>query len=165
MNDLEHLAAKARELGASTAAVIDTTAIPFSSTFRAMCEQNACGKYGTSWMCPPGVGPYEELKERILSFAGGVVYQTIYQLEDSFDFEGMHKGGAQHEQTFEKIADYLARSPEYELGLALKAGACTVCEECAYGSNEPCRFPDRAVASLEAYCIAHGADCSMAFLR
>lgn len=37
------------------------------------------------------------------------------------------------------------------------------CPECAYTSGEPCRFPDRAIPSLEAYgidlftfCTNHG---------
>ena len=118
-----------------------------------MPNKTLCGKYGTNWMCPPGVGAFEDLKGRVLSFAGGVVYQTIHQLEDSFDFEGMKKGAALHDANFARIAEYLAQSRDYELGLSLKAGACTVCEECAYVLNEPCRFPDKAVASLEACCI------------
>ena len=153
VNDLEQLVVKAKELGATTAAVVDTAVIPFSETFRAMCEQNACGKYGANWMCPPGVGTFEDLKARILSFSGGVVYQTICQLQDSFDFEGMERAAALHNENFERIVGYLSGSPEYELGLSLKAGACQVCAECAYASNEPCRFPDKAVASLEACCI------------
>jgi predicted metal-binding protein len=34
--------------------------------------------------------------------------------------------------------------------LALGAGCCTICRTCAY-PDAPCRFPDRAVASMEAF--------------
>ena len=35
--------------------------------------------------------------------------------------------------------------------LHLGAGGCHLCEVCAKKTGEPCRHPDRAVASLEAY--------------
>ena len=35
--------------------------------------------------------------------------------------------------------------------LHLGAGGCGVCEVCAKKTGEPCRFPDKAMPSLEAY--------------
>ena len=37
--------------------------------------------------------------------------------------------------------------------LHLGAGGCGVCKPCAKQSGEPCRFPELAMPSLEAYCI------------
>ena len=37
--------------------------IPFSAEVRGMCEANRCGRYGTSWSCPPGCGDWEALRE------------------------------------------------------------------------------------------------------
>ena len=37
--------------------------------------------------------------------------------------------------------------------LHLGAGGCGVCESCAKKTNEPCRFPEKAMPSLEAYGI------------
>jgi len=37
--------------------------------------------------------------------------------------------------------------------LHLTAGACGVCERCGKEDGIPCRFPDRATSSLEAYGI------------
>jgi predicted metal-binding protein len=37
--------------------------------------------------------------------------------------------------------------------LVLGAGGCPLCEECTAKVNQPCRFPDQAVTSLEAYGI------------
>ena len=37
--------------------------------------------------------------------------------------------------------------------LLLTAGGCSLCPVCAKAENQPCRFPDRAISSLEAYCI------------
>ena len=33
----------------------------------------------------------------------------------------------------------------------LGAGGCGVCDTCAKRTNEPCRFPEKAMPSLEAY--------------
>jgi len=35
----------------------------------------------------------------------------------------------------------------------LSAGACSVCETCTYPAGKPCRFPNQAISSLEAYGI------------
>ena len=35
--------------------------------------------------------------------------------------------------------------------LHLSCGGCGLCERCARRDDEPCRFPDKAMASLEAY--------------
>jgi predicted metal-binding protein len=37
--------------------------------------------------------------------------------------------------------------------LHLSAGGCGVCKVCAKRTNEPCRFPEKAITSLEAYGI------------
>jgi len=37
--------------------------------------------------------------------------------------------------------------------LKLTAGECSVCDVCAVVEDEPCRFPDKAISSLEAYCM------------
>ena len=89
MVDLNKLAEKAKELGASAASAIRTSDIRFSQEFRKLCEQNSCGKYGTNWMCPPAIGTLGELKAEVLRFSEGVVFQTVHKLKDSFDFEGM----------------------------------------------------------------------------
>ena len=37
--------------------------------------------------------------------------------------------------------------------IQLTAGKCTVCKVCTLIENKPCRFPDKAISSLEAYCM------------
>ena len=97
MVDLNLLTNKAKELGATATGAIKTSDIQFSEEFRKLCEQNSCGKYGTNWMCPPAIETFEEVKAEVLKFSEGVVFQTVYILEDSFDFEGMVKAGEVHE--------------------------------------------------------------------
>ena len=50
--------------GAYRAGVVPVANIEFEPEFRKMCESNACGMYGKSWMCPPCVGPVGELIAR-----------------------------------------------------------------------------------------------------
>ena len=126
--------------------VIDTGVIPFSPAVREACARNACGRYGKSWMCPPGVGEMEEWERRIRSFPLAAVFTCKYDLEDSFDFEGMQEGQRQAKRVFTSVADALYRSGER--CLALGSGGCDLCASCAYPA--PCRFPDRATPSVEA---------------
>ena len=153
MVDLNQLAEKAKELGAAAAGVIKTSDIQFSEEFRTLCEQNACGKYGTNWMCPPASESFEEVKTKVLAFSAGVVFQSIHQLEDSFDFDGMMKAEDIHRKIFTRILNYIHLDMGCSGVLALNAGACKVCKKCTYPEGETCRYPDKAIASLEAYCI------------
>ncbi len=74
----------ALECGASKAAVIPRDAIVLSAEFRGMCEANRCGVYGKCYMCPPDVGPIEELMRKIRGYDKGLLYQLIATREDSF---------------------------------------------------------------------------------
>ena len=153
MIDLNHLAEKVKEFGASKFAIIKTSEIQFSETFRDHCKQNTCGKYGTNWMCPPAIKPFEECKAEIMQYSEGVLFQTIYTLEDSFDFDGMVKAQEIHEKTFRRMLDYMRLNFDSEIFLALNLGDCKICKKCTYPDGEECCFPDKAVASVEAYCI------------
>ena len=85
----ELLKKSALDLGAYKASVIDADKIVTDRAFRDMCASNACGMYGKCYMCPPDVGDIEALMEEIKNFDFALVYQTVTELEDSFDFEGM----------------------------------------------------------------------------
>ncbi|MCF7958557.1 MAG: DUF2284 domain-containing protein [Phycisphaerae bacterium] len=151
--DLKQLVEKTKELDATAASLIKTSAIRFSDEFRNLCEQNTCGKYGTNWMCPPAAGSYEALKAKVLKYSEGVVFQTVHKLQDSFDLEGMMEAEETHEKTFRKIYDYIQSNSGGDNVLALNAGVCKVCKQCTYPEGQVCRYPDKAVSSVEAHCI------------
>ena len=137
--------------GITRCGLVPVSEIVFSEAFRASCESNQCGKYGSNWTCPPGVGDASELIVRAQRYRFGLVIQTVWPLEDMFDFEGMMAGQRKHTDLFrEAAARVLPLLPQGEK-LALCAGACPVCETCTYPSGAPCRLPDKAMASLEAY--------------
>jgi predicted metal-binding protein len=148
----ENLTSLALRLGATRAAIINVPDISFSESFRDLCELNTCGKFKTSWMCPPAVGPFEELKEQVLGFEKGLVVQSVYQLEDSFDFEGMMNAINIHEEVFRRILGEIRKKWDQGPILPLNAGVCRFCEACTYPDKD-CLYPDEALASVEAYGI------------
>jgi predicted metal-binding protein len=81
-----------------------------------------------------------------------LVFQTVSDLEDSYDFEGMMEAGARQNKMMMILRDRMEGEPIPRL-LHLGAGGCQVCEVCAKKTNEPCRHPDKAVSSLETYGI------------
>ena len=64
----EELIQLALNSGATKATVIRTQDIVMSASFRDICKSNGCGLYGKCWMCPPDVGPIEELMARIRKY-------------------------------------------------------------------------------------------------
>jgi predicted metal-binding protein len=138
--------------GAYRAAVIAVAQVEFQPEFRKMCESNACGMYGKSWMCPPSVGPVDDLIAKAKTYRSALVYQTVDPLEDSYDFEGMMAAGQRMNTLTRKIRSQLA--DQFGPGaLHLGSGGCRLCSVCAKREEKPCRFPDQALASLEAYGI------------
>jgi predicted metal-binding protein len=152
MPDNTHLTMLALELGATRAAIVCVSDIQFSESFRQLCEMNSCGKYKTNWMCPPAVGEYEDLKNQVLEFDKGLVIQTVYQMEDSFDYEGMMNAIVIHEKVFREILYHIQTENLLDPILPLNAGFCKFCENCTY-PDRGCLYPDNALASLEAFGI------------
>lgn len=142
----------ALSLGAKNAAVISADAVCTDRSFRDICASNGCGIYGKCWTCPPDIGPIDELMANLKSYRWVLVYQTISPLEDSFDFEGMQEAGQNHCNLSLRVRNAL--KSKLDNALYLSKGGCGVCSVCAKQTGEPCRYPDLAMASLEAYGIA-----------
>ena len=140
------------DCGATGAAVIDQSKIVLNPVFRDICAGNQCGNYGKCWMCPPDNGEVEELMNTIRSFPKAVLYQTIHEIEDSFDFEGMTEASHKHRLMSAEIHERL-RGMMTARYLHLTCGGCHVCKTCAKVTNEPCRFPEKAMSSVEGYCM------------
>lgn len=153
LSDNSQIIADLKALGVSAAAVFPTNEIRFDPVYRGFCKQNLCGRYGKNYMCPPANGEIEELKADALSYETAVLIQTIHNIEDSFDFEGMEEGGAIHNENILKAGEYIHKNLEFGKMLILGAGGCTVCPKCAIVDKEPCRFPEKAISSVEGYCM------------
>ncbi len=145
---------EALRLGSYKAKVVSVADIKFDINLRKACEANYCGNYGRNYACPPFIGSSEELIERAKKYAFGLVFQTVTEIEDSYDFEGMMEAADHHQ----KLADQLEKvvEKEYPNYLLLTAGACNRCAKCGQLTGEACRMPEKMVSSVEAYCM----DCA-----
>ena len=146
----EKLIALPLSLGAYKANVIETKAISLDRAFRDMCASNACGMYGKCWMCPPDVGEIDDLMSEVRQYDYALVYQTVTELEDSYDFEGMQEAKKQHYKLSAALRTVFDQQGIHTV-LHLGCGGCGVCDVCAKRSGEVCRFPHLALPSLEAY--------------
>lgn len=149
----EELIAIALEAKAANAAVLETSKIEFHEDFRKACEKNFCKKFDTNWMGPPAIGPIIELKLQVQQFSHGLLFQSTHPLASNFDWNGMMEGAKAHNATFRDMMAKIRQKYPSEKVLPLNAGCCNVCEKCAYLDREPCRHPDLAVSSVEAYGI------------
>jgi len=145
--DYEKLTAMAKEFGFSHSARLDVTTLEFMQEVRDMCNADQCDRYGTSWSCPPACATLEEMRERVRAYSGGLLVQTVGELEDSYDWDGIMEAGARQKTNFAKMWSELEK--EYDDVLAMGTGACKLCEACTY-PDAPCRFPDRMEVSMEA---------------
>lgn len=165
---------EALALGAFRAELIRVEDISTDASFRGLCASNACGNYGKNYMCPPDIGGIEELMRELRTYEMALVYQTVGVLEDSYDFEGMMEAGNRHNELAQKLRSLAEKKLEEKKSvqkeggeespggakaaqegkirlLHLGAGGCRVCEACGKRTGEPCRFPQKAIGSLEAY--------------
>ncbi len=148
--DEDLLIQTALECGADKAVVINAESIVLNPEFRNMCEANQCGMYGRCYMCPPDAGSIDTLMAQIGKYEKSLLYQTISPLEDSFDFEGMVEARRAVAGVSQRLLDRL-QPVMGKSALHLSVGGCGLCERCAKETGEPCRHPDRALASLESY--------------
>ncbi len=141
----------AMDAGAAKAAVIDVDSIVLSASFRDICQTNRCGMYGRCWMCPPDIGEIEPLMAEVRKYRYGLLYQTISDIEDSFDIEGMQVAAKKHVHVGQRLEAFLMLTLDKHLHLS--CGGCRVCERCAKLDGLPCRDPERAMPSMEGYGI------------
>ena len=136
-----------RQIGITSFGYIKTAEIVFSREVRHICEGNQCRNYGKTWACPPAVGTFEECRRKCCSFSSAFVFMSTYELEDSFDFDGMVRGHRQFKAACDRLYERLAHP-----FLLFSNEGCIRCKTCTYPA-EPCRFSDRLFPSLEGYGI------------
>ena len=145
-----------KALNVTNASLIDASVIQYSKEFRQLCAQNKCGFYDKNWMCPPAVGTFDGLKEKASRYKYGLVFQTVHKLSKRFDFIGMKDAARIHEEVARKVHDHIIHRTDIKDVLPLGVGPCKFCKTCTYVDGEACRFPDKAMASVESYGIDVG---------
>ena len=146
--NLDALIQHAKMHGFTHAAALNVPGISLLDEVRAMCQTNTCGSYGRCWICPPACGDLESCRARVNTYTQGLVVQLVGQLEDAFDIEAMQRISAQHKALFQSFAEEL-RDMVPRL-TPLGSGSCQVCDVCTC-PDAPCRFPEKAFPSMEAY--------------
>ena len=144
----EELLALAREYGFDDFAMMDVTKLEVLEDVRAACAQNRCGQYDKTWACPPAFGDLEKSREMLKKYTRGLLVQSVQELDDDFDWEGIQALGERHGENFQKLLKRMRQ--DYPGLLALGAGGCKNCAKCTY-PDAPCRFPDRMTYSMEGF--------------
>ena len=149
-------------IGFEHATFFDPSGMEFRQEVRDMCTADKCQMYNRCWACPPACGSIEDSIEKAKKYSHAVMMQTTALLEDSFDFETMIDAANNHKKRFSE-AVMLIRS-EYPDCLPMGAGGCNICKPCTY-PDAPCRFPEKAFTSMEAYGLFVSAECKKAGLE
>lgn len=145
---VEALFERIKEINESTA-IIPMSEVKFYPELRALCESNVCGGFGGNYTCPPYIGRVEDLIATMQKYHTLILFRHVYELEDSFDIEGMEEGSRHFRELSQQVLT-LTKAEEPD-GFVLSAGGCRLCETCGIKDGTPCRFPDRALSSLEAH--------------
>ena len=138
---------RAKTLGFDTAVPLDPQVLEAREDVRAMCAADKCGAYGKNWTCPPAIGTVAECQERMGRYQRGILLQTVGRMQKDIDSKCYRETERRHLENFRTLAEEIRT--EYPAALCLGAGGCRVCKVCAY--PEACRFPDKAVSSMEGY--------------
>ena len=137
----------ALELGFSHAVPLNTATLQPRADVRAMCAEDKCHAYGKNWTCPPHCGTLDACENKMQSYRHGILLQTVGQMEKAIDTKAYHRTEQQHLRQFHQFSDEIRK--HYPDALCLGSGGCRICAQCAW--PEPCRFPDKACSSMEAY--------------
>lgn len=139
-----------KEIGIHEYGIIPTVEIPFEPEIRKICENDVCRLYGTTWACPPAVGTVKECRARCLQYKTAMVFNAVYSLEDSFDYEGMMQGHSAFKDVCDRLYELV--KPWLHEFLLLSNEGCKRCKICTYPSA-PCRQVKRLFPSLEGFGI------------
>ena len=137
----------ALETGFTHAAALDPATLIPRDDVRAMCAADKCGAYGKNWTCPPHCGSITDCAAKMQGYSRGILLQTVGILEKAIDTKGYRRTEERHLEQFYRFCQKIRE--EYPQALCLGSGGCRVCKRCAW--PEPCRFPEKACASMEGY--------------
>lgn len=151
MKEIERIIVQNREnLRIHEYAFVKPHQVLFSNEVRNLCEKNACGMYGKSWACPPGVGSVEHCRDTCSAFQNALVFSSLGKLRKKHDVNGWQEARIAHEAITEEVVK-IFRS-QFDSVLALSTEGCIVCRTCVY-PDQPCRFPERMFPAIEGFGI------------
>ena len=107
MADYEKLISLSKVYGFTEAAPLDVSTLEFLPEVLDMCV--SCPGYGKFWPCPPGCGSLEEMRRRVEAYSRGLLVQTVGQLEDSYDWEGMQAASKNHAMLSQRLLGFCGK--------------------------------------------------------
>ena len=110
MNELDRIMEIIEAAGFSHTGKISMDTVELRDEVRDMCRNGNCGKYARNWSCPPGCGTLDQCRQQLLSYKTGILVQTVGEIEDSMDWEGMKDTEERHKKTFLETAEKLRRA-------------------------------------------------------
>lgn len=128
--------------------ILTTETISVEERVRSICK-NECVRYDSTWACPPAVGTLPECEQKIKRFPNAVFFSSVAEVSDIMNMEELLSTRKAHEELTTEVGNYL-KQEGYEIYI-LSTESCDICEECAYRSGQPCRFPDRMHPCLESH--------------
>lgn len=141
--------ALAEEIGLAGRGIFAAKDLKFLKEVRDMCKTNKCGNYNRIWTCPPACGTLAQSRKKAKEYSWGIILQTTAQMEDEFDGEAIEEASEKQRERFLEYTARLRRAGEEFL--AMGSGGCGGgCQTCTY-PDAPCRFPEKAFTSMEAY--------------
>ncbi len=137
----------AKKAGFDNAAYAEIANIDFSKEVGDLCELDSCGKYNKCWACPPVAGNFESISEKVQTYDYALILQTVGYKEDDYDWDTIQATNKRCTDNLLVLAKEL-RDMGKDI-IAMGACGCKLCPKCSY-PDEPCRFPDEKLLSLEA---------------
>lgn len=137
----------AREIGFDEAKPLKVATLKPMKSVRDMCAEDKCRAYQKNWTCPPAIGTLEECEARMQCYSYGILLQTVGHLQKRIDSRTIRDTERRHMEYFRGFSDKVREV--YPDALCLGAGGCRICKTCAF--PEPCRFPEKALSSMEGY--------------
>ena len=154
---LEELRAKALDLGAEKAAVIDTSAISVSEAVAFKCRVPRCPNYASCAHCPPHAPTPEEFRRVLANHRQAIIFNKRFAPEVMLDAEQETARRGAFYSIFELAAklESAAFYAGHYLSFGLAAGSCgnVLCHEhkaCAVLQGKACLHPSLARPSMEA---------------
>lgn len=144
---LHYWCKKAISIGFSYAVPLDPGKLVARKDIRAMCAADRCGAYGKNHTCPPYCGSLEECSAKMHSYHRGILLQTVGTTTKAIDTKAYRMAEQQHLEHFHRFSDEVRKY--HPNPLCLGSGGCRICEKCTF--PYPCRFPEKACSSMEAY--------------
>ena len=144
---MKDLLALGRLYGFEHVGELNVPALEFDPRVREMCAADRCHLYGRCWACPPHCGTLEEIEKKARQYRRGILLQSTGQMEDDFDYAAIEDTLLRQRKRFANLVSVVRR--RYPGCMPMSSGGCPVCRECTC-PDAPCRFPDRAVPSMEA---------------